>query len=542
MTSREKDPLRQRSISGTSPTSEAGSGATPSSSSLGGTSPLSSSASKTEQSSRWEALATDVALYFGPPSALEHSVGETRSRLLSSEPVLTSAAPALAPSHAPLGTAGGALGGAGRQPAAGADAATRWRFDMYVLMLDVCPASKLRRRLLSTCVCAGLWKACLDEDRPDLARKLAVWIGVLFNNDASRISRRTLLDVPLAPCSDDTMLAHVLDKGIQDDRWLRVARALVHLGARTNASTLHGQPLLLFAMEQAEKGPTGFRELLASLLAQLGKGVDQWEKPTVLLEDSTAECPICLEPLWTSTPTAFVRYAKDDSPHVICGHFFCFDCASAQFVKQQEQRSGEFHCPICRAQAQDLGPLPDIGTNPKLWFQFIDAESQGCIDRNTVAQALEVTLPIDTEKLREAMEASCWSDWDKQHSDHIRECDFFAPGGLLEWVRAHQHALQTAKERGPAPPLLQAEEWFMHWDASKRGLKRADTLRAMCYEARVSSLEVKRVQKLKEAIQRVWDRHASADGTLSRERFLRAGAAEELARAIEGSSGGAEKA
>jgi len=353
-------------------------------------------------------------------------------------------------------------------------------------------------------------------------------------------SRRKLLDVQLEQGVEDAMLSRALQRATEDERWARVARVLVHLGACVNASTSNGRSLLLFALEQADQGRRGFRELVAMLLDKLGEGVDQWETPTFLIEDRTAECPICFETLWTSTPTAFTSFAKasggrEGAPHVICAHFFCFDCASQQYMKQASKQSGEYHCPLCRASAHEVMPLPDITVNPRLWFQFLDAECTGRIDRNTIVQALEAMLPLDTENLREAMQEHCWSGWDKSQDDCMGESDFFSPGGLLEWVRGHQHELQSSKARGPAPPLDKSEDWFRHWDSDKRGrLRRGEVLRAICEAARVSSLEMNRVRQLKKAVEAVWEQHASPDGTISRERFLEGGVADALAKVASG--------
>eukprot|EP00927_Polykrikos_kofoidii_P015132 TRINITY_DN16712_c0_g1_i1.p1 TRINITY_DN16712_c0_g1~~TRINITY_DN16712_c0_g1_i1.p1 ORF type:complete len:850 (-),score=130.39 TRINITY_DN16712_c0_g1_i1:57-2606(-) len=417
-----------------------------------------------------------------------------------------------------------------------------WPCDVHVLALDLCPSGKARRNLLcADGVCAALWKHCLDRNLADLARKLAVWIGLSVSNivpASGVISRRQLLDVPLEEGVEDVMLARTLLLATEDERWVRVARVLVNLGACANGESSDGRSLLLFTLEQADRGCKGFRELLVSLLEKLGGGVDHWQTPTVLLEDRTAECPICFETLWTSTPTAFVGFTADargreGEPHVICAHFFCFDCASQQYMKQQSQGSGEYHCPICRGSAQEVMPLPDIAVNPRLWFQFLDTGSTGQIDRNTIVQALEAMLPIDTENLREAMTEHYWTDWDKTHDDCIREKDFFARGGLLEWVRSHQHQLQAARARGPSPPLDDVEGWFKHWDFSKRRrIRRSDALRALCEVSHISSLETKRVEKLKAAMGEIWARHASADDTLSLESFHEARIAEAFAKVV----------
>lgn len=477
---------------------------------------------------RWEAMVEEVARSFGPP---------TGQAGWPSQPALSTpaTAPMQPPPPPPL------LGGANLpatarlgQPPSG------WSGDVFILALEHCPTGKARRTLL--CLegaCAALWRVSLSSNLPALARKLAVWIGLSLNSGGgpagpghSPQSRRRLLDVRLDVGVEDAMLARALERGFQDERWLKVARVMVNLGAEVTAATATGRSLLLLALEHADQGHSGFRELLHSLLEKLGDDVDQWERPTVLIEENTAECPICMEPLWTSTPTAFVSFARSggaEVAHVKCAHFFCFDCASQQYMQQQRQNVNEFQCPICRAPATEVMPLPDITVNPRLWFQFLDLEGKGWIDKKVVVQTLEAMLPIDTENLREALEESVWAQWDKAHNSRISEREFFESGGLLEWVRGHQHELQAARVRGPAPLLAeQPEAWFRHWDWAKRGrLRRGQVLRALCEAARVSSLEPKRIKQLKDGIQSIWDKHAE-DDALPQDRFLAAGGAAEL--------------
>jgi len=427
-----------------------------------------------------------------------------------------------------------------------------WPCDVFVLALEHCPSGKARRTFLcSEGACAALWQASLSQNLPSLARKLAVWIGLSANGMAwsaseGRQARRRLLDAPLRRGGGDTMLARCLQRAAEDERWLQVARVMIHLGACANALTADGRSCLLYTLEQADQGRSGFRPLLAALLDKLGDDVDHWERPMVLQEDRTAECPICMEVLWTSTPTAFVTFraaegGSEGTPHVICAHFFCFDCASQQYIKQQSQRTEEYHCPICRAPANEVMPLPDITREPRLWFQFLDIQGRGQLDRNTVVQALEAVLPIDTENLRDAMNAQCWAEWDKADAEHISERDFFARGGLLEWVRGHQHELQAARVRGPAPSLEeQPEAWFRHWDLHKRGvLFRGEALRALCEATGTSSLEIASIQRLRDGIQGIWDSHAIEEG-LGREQFLNQDIPGELAELLHkaGASGG----
>jgi len=465
-----------------------------------------------EVAKRWEALAKEVAVHFQPPGG---------ARPAPDRPI------------------SGAAAGDGPQP---------WSCDVCVLMLEHCPTGRARRTLLcAEGACAALWRASLCQNLPGLARKLAVWIGLSFNGTMTEenggpLTRRRLLDIQLGGAGgggSDTVLARVLEKGTRDERWVRVARAMVQLGASPNSAAPGGQSPLLFTLEQADQGRTGFNELLQSFLHKLGDDVDQWDQPTILIEDRCTECPICLEPLWTSTPTAFVNYIVEggrERQHVICSHFFCFDCASQQYMKQQSQRVDEYHCPVCRGPAKDMMPLPDILINPRLWFQFFDLRGQGRLDKSTLALALEAILPLDTEN--QHGDDHGWAGWGKTKGDYIEEHEFFCQGGLLEWVRAHQHELSKAKARGMAPPIEEPERWFTHWDRARRGrLQRGEVLRALCEAVRISSLETKKIQQVRAGVQGVWDRHVRGD-FLTRERFLKCNLAPEFARVVGELEGG----
>jgi len=131
------------------------------------------------------------------------------------------------------------------------------------------------------------------------------------------------------------------------------------------------------------------------------------------------------------------------------------------------------------------------------------------------------------------MDDGLWAEWSRNKcGDAIGESDFFAPGGLLEWVRAHQHELEAARARGLAPVLEEEaiEAWLKHWDRSKRGIfTRGELLRALCESANVSSLEVKRIKQLKDGLQLIWEHHANGN-SITHDHVLKSKAGEELVK------------
>merc|ERR1712061_154685 len=110
-----------------------------------------------ELAKRWEALATEVSLHFQPPN-VANSNFNNGSKLPPD------------PSNR------GIRGGAGAGPIA-------WSCDVFILVLEHCPTGKARRMLLcADGTCAALWKASLSQNLPNLARRLAVWIGLSLNS------------------------------------------------------------------------------------------------------------------------------------------------------------------------------------------------------------------------------------------------------------------------------------------------------------------------------------------------------------------------
>jgi len=198
--------------------------------------------------------------------------------------------------------------------------------------------------------------------------------------------------------------------------------------------------------------------------------------------------------------------------------------------------------------------MPDISVNPRLWLQFIDTTGKGEVDESAVVPALEATLPLDTEKLRDAMQNGLWSNWTGASVGRLEEIDFFKTGGLHEWVRGHQKELDAARQRGPAPQLdpdddAQLDAWFSHWDRSRsQRLDIADVILALLHAAHVSSLEMQRVQRLKAGVEKIWRKYvvrahcrsqestaaetqsSVEEHTLSRERFCKSGIATALSK------------
>ncbi|CAK0810549.1 unnamed protein product, partial [Prorocentrum cordatum] len=117
-------------------------------------------------------------------------------------------------------------------PAAGA-AGAPWHCDVVVLALERCPSSVRRGLLCAPGLCEALWRSGLERNLPGLARKLAVWIGLLPVGGGELHARRRLLDVQLGEGPEDCVLLLAVKRGLQEPLWLQVARVMVNVGAST---------------------------------------------------------------------------------------------------------------------------------------------------------------------------------------------------------------------------------------------------------------------------------------------------------------------
>ena len=78
-----------------------------------------------------------------------------------------------------------------------------------------------------------------------------------------------------------------------------------------------------------------------------------------------------------------------------------------KFQKKQKKN----RCLISGATFTEIKKVPDVFKEPKAWFQVVDADMGGNLDKNEVEEALGAILPIEREKLKRAI-ASHWHEWD----------------------------------------------------------------------------------------------------------------------------------
>jgi hypothetical protein len=104
---------------------------------------------------------------------------------------------------------------------------------------------------------------------------------------------------------------------------------------------------------------------------------EKWQSSLFL----KAECPVCLEQGKVSWSLLVGRAGQK------CGHFFCLDCAE----KLAQHQPGK--CAICRAEFIRLAPIPNPDRDPSGWFDAVDIDCNGYLDKYAVVNVLKMLLP-----------------------------------------------------------------------------------------------------------------------------------------------------
>ncbi|CAD7956889.1 unnamed protein product [Amoebophrya sp. A25] len=192
------------------------------------------------------------------------------------------------------------------------------------------------------------------------------------------------------------------------------------------------------------------------------------------------ECGVCYFELWKTKAAAMRRYTRR-----VCEHYVHYECATHLLDEARtEHGRSEAECPVCGARFNEVKEVPDILKDPRAWFQIVDADYGGELNRAEVLNGLGTTLPIAREKLENAIE-NHWHEWDPDGSGTITAREFMLSGvGLKDYIIRHIKDLE-AKGMGAAAladiPDLDTHpyEWFEYWDADGSGtLEQHELVRA----------------------------------------------------------------
>eukprot|EP00391_Amoebophrya_sp_Ameob2_P012011 CAMPEP_0178988272 /NCGR_PEP_ID=MMETSP0795-20121207/3723_1 /TAXON_ID=88552 /ORGANISM="Amoebophrya sp., Strain Ameob2" /LENGTH=425 /DNA_ID=CAMNT_0020679537 /DNA_START=640 /DNA_END=1917 /DNA_ORIENTATION=+ len=193
------------------------------------------------------------------------------------------------------------------------------------------------------------------------------------------------------------------------------------------------------------------------------------------------ECGVCYFELWKSRAAAMRRYTRR-----VCEHYIHYECATHLLEEARtEHGRNEAECPVCGARFNEVKEVPDILKDPRGWFQIVDADYGGELNRVEVLNGLGTTMPIAREKLEAAIE-NHWHEWDPDGSGTITTREFMLSGnGLKDYIVRHIKELE-AKTAGKGLALADIpdldthpHEWFEYWDADNSGtLEQHEMIRA----------------------------------------------------------------
>jgi len=189
--------------------------------------------------------------------------------------------------------------------------------------------------------------------------------------------------------------------------------------------------------------------------------------------------------------------------------------------KGGDHRGGGSHqvlrvaCPVCLKRFTEVKTLPDLISDPRLWFQLCDTDLTGTLDKKEVIAGLLAVLPVERKRLEKALD-EYWSSWDQSGDGYIAFQEFIDPEtGLKSFVLNNYNIFKRDRVmRNQAlrrvPPLdSKPREWFDYWDENHSGtLERIEIIRAMiktfCITAWGDPL-IKRAPDIAQLSQALWE-------------------------------------
>jgi Ca2+-binding EF-hand superfamily protein len=123
-------------------------------------------------------------------------------------------------------------------------------------------------------------------------------------------------------------------------------------------------------------------------------------------------------------------------------------------------------CPLCRAEFDDMLPVPRIEDDSDAWFDVCDADGDGSLSAREVYEILIAQFPVDHKKLEENL-PRLFRTWDPNMDGQIEKHEFLRPEGLLEYVKQNFIRME---ERAPPPNICRDKRaWFEYFDDDKSG-------------------------------------------------------------------------
>ena len=168
--------------------------------------------------------------------------------------------------------------------------------------------------------------------------------------------------------------------------------------------------------------------------------------------ESSAECPVCLEYLCEDGPLCVLMRPARGSTRRACSHLLHERCAHSL---QHSASAGS--CPCCRAEYTSIKRVPQPTEDPHGWFKCVDAEEDGLLSQQQVADALAAAFPINCDKF-EAVLPQLWERWDLNGSGFINKQEFMARGALFEFAHTlHLMCIEAAMRTPSSMPVTAPE-------------------------------------------------------------------------------------
>jgi len=291
-----------------------------------------------------------------------------------------------------------------------------------------------------------------------------------------------------------------------DPRWLKTAERILQQNCLSRPVWC-SRETLEYTVLKVKQGQHHFQKVLLALLAWMQKQTDFFSYPASLASSEGMECPICFDPLYMSTPMAFI----DTEGRLVCPHFLCSRCS--QCVATAASTAGpKLRCPECRRSAPATLPLPRLGDNPLGWFKFFGGPD-GVVSASMLFKAISALLPVDADKLSDAADSGALCDgrplFDQSESrslgPNVGLVDFFASGFYM-WFQRHEDEHLRCNRLGRLPHLSDRAEWFRFWNTNSTGaMCRGELFRAVLRTLDVCSLDRDRLVELRHHVGLFWD-------------------------------------
>jgi len=201
-----------------------------------------------------------------------------------------------------------------------------------------------------------------------------------------------------------------------------------------------------------------------------------------------AECAICFDDLYTQTTAVFCDHDLDR----VCKHFFHQKCVDGLAPKI---------CPVCRCDYSVVVSLPEIDENPHAWFELVDLNHDGVLNKEEVLEVLKAQLPIDWRLLEQNID-TLFLTWDINGNGVVDEHELMNPeNGIVAFVRK-----AFGRQNRSTPPSLEdcRHNWFRFWDEDQSNtLDKHEITRAL---VKTFDLEGNpdRIASMQEVVDSIW--------------------------------------